>query len=603
MADNYDLANNLFSNVTSNYVERNLHNIVRFLATSASDAVDIEKQTVAIRKYIDNVYHKSSKIKSYYFRDEPAQFYDFFVDLDVAIGDDKFEKVDYKKIVFIKDHLVISGNGGCGKSILMRHLFLSSLATGDKIPVFFEIRDINSSEGTLYENLCDYFIQNIDYQSSDSFERCLRQGKFLFLLDGFDEITYDKKEKIATELLSLVQKFSGCQFIVSSRPDNIFRNWHSFTNATVEPLSKKSALKLIDRLPYDNIIKTKFMEQLENELYASHRSFLSNPLLLSIMLLTYGQYAEIPSKLSLFYNQAFEALFQKHDAAKGIYRRKLKCNLDMQDFSRIFSAFSLQTYDKRMFRFSWTQALEITDKSQELVNVSTNSRNFLDDALQGVCLLIEDGMDLAYSHRSFQEYFVALFINRVKRSVKVKLIERYLKYLRADNVLNLLYEINPELVEELVILPQLNRMYKKIGCTDKVDLNGFAEYLKIYWDSFGVDEFGENRIPGIFGGHKDRETAIEIIVYFWFSETVNIRYESNKSQENTNKFLEKYHNKGNRTEWSTASVNVGDEVLKELSCVDSVFSLEELNMVLSAKKAIEARHRESEDTLEEIFGG
>ncbi len=39
------------------------------------------------------------------------------------------------------------------------------------------------------------------------------------------------------------------------------------------------------------------------------------------MLLTYGQSLDIPNKLNIFYNQAYEVLFQRHDTLKGGFQR------------------------------------------------------------------------------------------------------------------------------------------------------------------------------------------------------------------------------------------------------------------------------------------
>ena len=88
----------------------------------------------------------------------------------------------------------------------------------------------------------------------------------------------------------------------------------------VQPLDLASAVELVRKLPFDDPVKERFVADLHGGLFKSHESFLSNPLLLSIMLLTYSDIAHIPTKLSIFYTQAYESLFQKHDALKGGFR-------------------------------------------------------------------------------------------------------------------------------------------------------------------------------------------------------------------------------------------------------------------------------------------
>ena len=344
------------------------------------------------------------------------------------------------------------------------------------------------------------------------------------------------------------------------------------------------------------------MEKLDKELYDSHNSFLSNPLLLSIMLLTYGQYAEIPPKLSIFFNQAYEALFQKHDAAKGIYKRKLTTNLNIQDFSRLFSAFCLLTYDKRLFRFTLTEALELVDRAQEIVRIDVNSQDFLDDALQGVCLLVEDGIDFAFSHRSFQEYFVALFISKANLKFRAKIIEKCVKYIRSDNVIDLLYELDQELVEELVVVPWLSKFFDSIKCTNEVDIHGFHRYLQKYWQSFGVDMFGEMEKPIMFGGHDATKASFKLEIYLWFGKLSGIFGDYQEDVVEENAFICKYYKGSDRVEWKVDEIEVGNPVLIDLARTGTFFSLRSLNECLAALREIERKHREADATLDDLFG-
>jgi len=76
-------------------------------------------------------------------------------------------------------------------------------------------------------------------------------------------------------------------------------------------------LSLIRKLDYNQDIKQKFLTEVENKLFEKYETFASNPLLLTIMLMTFDQYAEIPEKIHLFYQECFQALYSRHDASKG----------------------------------------------------------------------------------------------------------------------------------------------------------------------------------------------------------------------------------------------------------------------------------------------
>lgn len=254
------------------------------------------------------------------------------------------------------------------------------------------------------------------------------------------------------------------------------------------PLELDEAVELVKKLPFDEPIKEKFCNDLLNGSFEKHKSFLSNPLLLSIMLLTYGENAEIPSKLSIFYNQAYEALFQRHDAYKGGYLREKLTTLDIQDFSKVFSLFCLMTYEKRLFKMSRTTCLDFIEKSIDRLNFKTLPEDYLNDLLSAACLMIEDGLDIAFSHRSFQEYFVALEIARSRPEIQQKLIDRYWIYMHTDNVMNLLMEIDQDLVERALILPKLEDFFREIGVKRHVGVTHLLRYIQCYFSEVNVDD-------------------------------------------------------------------------------------------------------------------
>ncbi len=70
------------------------------------------------------------------------------------------------------------------------------------------------------------------------------------------------------------------------------------------------------------------------------------------MLLTYEEFAEIPHKMHAFYGQAFDTLFQKHDAQKEQYQRKTHTQLTRESFKECFSVFCAMTYLEQRFSFS-----------------------------------------------------------------------------------------------------------------------------------------------------------------------------------------------------------------------------------------------------------
>jgi hypothetical protein len=366
----------------------------------------------------------------------------------------------------------------------------------------------------------------------------------------------------------------------------------------MDPLTLDQASELVEKLPFDADLKSKFLKDLRSSLFEKHESFLSNPLLLSIMLLTYGQSADIPNKLNVFYNQAYETLFQRHDALKGGFQRDRSCNLDIQDFARVFSAFSLQTYDKRIFNMSESQALEYLEKSKKILGIEFDANNYLTDAKQAVCLLIEDGLLIAFSHRSFQEYFTARFICNSKPDVQKKLIDKYSENMSSDSVMDLLYEMNPELVECTFIIPGLEMIEQTIKLKKKIGITHYLRYLKAILVSIEI------RDGKPVGYYLTNNLIIYHIINFTLRHCGHLIGWDNSPRPNSQQVNDwgKYGEGIIRISSFIFNPRIRNEFVHDMDSIGNIFSRFALESVFSVKKALIKKHKNTDSSLEEIFG-
>lgn len=444
----------------------------------------------AYQRYILNARSKLAKTKSFFILDKPSDFYDYYVATSISCGRIFLESPGITQCIDVSERIVIAGTGGSGKSIFMRHLFLDCIKQMKYVPILIELRDLNDSEKTIEQHIF-YTLENGGFDVGGGFvKRSMEYGKFCFLFDGFDELVVARRNEVADYIREITSRFTGCPVIVSSRPDERFHGWSEFSVFAVNPLSKKSAMLLVKKLPVEDEVKSKFLKELDERLYEEHSSFLSNPLLLSIMLLTYHQNAEVPAKLSIFYSQAYEALFQKHDATKGAYLRSRATSLDILDFSKVFSFFSLLTYDKRIFRMSKIDCLTYIEETKKRLGYDFNRQDFMQDLLGATCLLVEDGLQVAYTHRSFQEYFVSLFILSEGLEVQTTLLDRYWNPAHDESIVKLLYEQNPAVVERALLIPHLDKAFESLGVTVEITPELHFDYLCQTFESIWGDSRG-----------------------------------------------------------------------------------------------------------------
>lgn len=563
---------------------------------TTDEAIKLRLRT-AYSEYLINSKEKYSKTKSFFIRNEPVDLYDYYVPTGISNGRSHIPTPKFKTCLAESKRIVITGTGGSGKSVLMRHLFIDCMSQREYTPVLIELRDLNNSKATLNETIYETLSTYGFNLNSEFTEKAKKAGHFCFFLDGYDEVDHKAKNKLTAQIKELSNKYKQCPIFISSRPDDVFNGIDSFTIFKIKQLNLNSAIALIKKLPYDQEIKEKFVRDLENGIFEKHKSFLSNPLLLSIMLLTYGENAEIPSKLSIFYNQAYEALFQRHDAHKGGYSRKRKSGLDIQDFSRVFSLFALQTYERRIFKMPRTSCLEFIEKAQRNLQKDFKSEDYLTDLLSAACLLIEDGLEITFSHRSFQEYFVALYISSAPPETQKKLIDRYSKNSQPENVLELLTEINPGIIERYLIIPNLEKVFSEIGVRNKIGITHAAKYIKTVYKSFHLDsdDFTATFTKQGMVISRSAHLAVKLCDGFEFSDSKY--FDSHRKS-----MVEKHGNGESQFTYTLDTLSYKSPFLADTLNGKGAFSTIYVKAIYDSYNAIKTKHDNSESDLDALLG-
>lgn len=581
------------------FVASNIEKIIE-LGRKAYGKVDEEvklRLRSSYKEYLQQTREKYSRSKSFFIRNESVDLYSYYVATGIKCGRSKIENPNFESCTAASKRIIISGAGGSGKSVLLRHLFLDCISKKEYIPILIELRDLNSTEISLDEKIIDTLDRYGFESNSDYVQKAKSAGHFCFFLDGYDEVNHSIRKKLIIQISKISDKYKECPIFISSRPDEAFNGIEDFNIYSMLPLDIDLASSLVKKLPFDEEIKSKFSEALVNGLFDKHESFLSNPLLLSIMLLTYGQNAEIPSKLSIFYNQAYEALFQRHDANKGGYSRDRRTDLDIQDFSRVFSLFSLQTYEKRIFKMSRTDCLGYIEKSRDSLKKKFQAEDYLSDLLSAACLLLEDGLEISYSHRSFQEYFVALQISFSAPDIQEHLINRYWKNMTSDNVIYLLAEINPELIERLLIIPKLEKLFYDIGVKNKVGITHAAKYLKKVYKTLNVDQ--EALSATIEGIDANDSAIVHLAIGLCENHTMPEEAYFDKHHK---EMVEKYGNGDERVEYKTKEMSYKTPIMSDTLNSKGAFSREYLQSAYNALKILQKKHENRSKNLESLLG-
>lgn len=406
--------------------------------------------------YTEQIYRKNRNVRILCVKDRDVDLHDVYVESMFSCGNKTY--TDQELIYRIREgqNIVINGNGGAGKTFFMRHLWLTVFANPKELmPVFIELRNLN--ELSKYDLKTFIRVSIVDKGlNEDVFDYFCKRGRFCFILDGFDEVAENARETLQSQILKMASTFDRCVFVLSSRPDKRFSGWQSFDVYQSEPFNLNQVNELVDKVPFHEKSKRVFKKKLDDQFFEENRSFLSNPLLVIMMLMTFTENMEIPKSMNIFYEQAFNTLFVWHDATKGYARAKA---MDIDQFKKSFGVFCLLSYCNQIYEFSAHEIHNYIRKSNKVLGFDFDADEIAKDYVEAVNLMQQDGLSYVFIHRSFQEYFAAYALTTILRD-KVQDFLRVLKGRYYDSFLKIAYEIDREFISREFVIPEYKRVLK-----------------------------------------------------------------------------------------------------------------------------------------------
>jgi hypothetical protein len=411
-----------------------LDDVYTYLKTQASIKIkktDIQRKLPSLSNYIDSV----RLVKTLWQIDKPVDVESFYCDSHVLLQR-RGKTPRRKKIHFVSDldpkgNFVIQGIAGQGKSILLRHLFINQTALGTHIPIFIELRRIQKSE-TLSTHI-SRFLQMLDLPSDPTIIRILlRSGKFMFFLDGFDEIADDQVMSILDELEYLTSVSRNCQFIVASRLHSPITMSPLFNLVSLDDLQGNEYQKLVRKLS-DN---KKYANSIINQIKAREpgiSELLCTPLLVTLLLIAYKSYQAIPVHLSEFYESIFINLLQRHDGTKPAFTRSRRCSLNDNQYRQVFDAFCFQAKKQDTKLLSHQQIYSCVEQAMNLLDINEDVDSYIKDIKGITCLLLEESGQYRFIHNTVQEYYTASFIRSLPEPSAIRFYQACKDQRRSTN--------------------------------------------------------------------------------------------------------------------------------------------------------------------------
>lgn len=428
---------------------------------------------------------------------------------DKKTNDD--EKQSIEQLLTLNRRLVILGDPGAGKSMLInylitlfsskrRHRLVSPM--GHLIPLPFILRDFSITEEITFDNLLEQFKEQPFWPreglSDGDLKQILLSGQGLILLDGLDEIgDVGKRKALRRAIIEQgIPRYPACVWVLTSRIvgyeevafDNILEGGLKFHQDIVPetdniflpsfrehyyilPFNDEQIRNFVERWytlrEADPENRKESVESLIKALSDSTgiESLSHNPNLLTMITLVHRIYARLPSGRALLYDKITEAYLESIDTFRGIQESSVSLNRH----KLWLAALGFDMQKKRSEKASDEPEILISEEQiKEKMRASIGQSCETDKELgfiarrSGLLLPRKPGF-YNFVHLSFQEYFAALH-----------LYERLMSFDLRDQTLQDIKELGKNSVwhESMVFL--FERLANHPGASDRLFETLFA---------------------------------------------------------------------------------------------------------------------------------
>jgi hypothetical protein len=388
----------------------------------------------ALERYSESLLrnYQSFKIP---FRDTPLEMRQVYVPLKVSDASRAVAAVEAIEAIRRNARLMITGNPGSGKSMLLRSLLLAyadGQLTGivnDVVPVLIELGRLSDTSRTLLQEIAASFDRHGFPKAEPFVEHALARKGLLLLLDGLDEVNAKERQRVVTAVQDLIRKYD-CRAIVTCRTQVYKGELSANTDRTLEVAEFKDQEILRLLKAWEPWMRPdQSIEQLMQILRERPRILLMarNPLLLTMIAYLYAdQQITLPHSRAEFYKLSTSLLLERW---AGDFNRFGETGAPAK--RAVLSSVALGLQDKPLEdedrrTVSLLEILKTTAEVLPLCNIKAeNATEVLNEIVErnGLLLRIDGGTKYQFAHLTLQEYFAATALE----SDRARLVEKFRK--------------------------------------------------------------------------------------------------------------------------------------------------------------------------------
>jgi len=507
-----DIQNPIIQSFIANLVSSFTSEVTAFLENKIKNWKDVYFNS-NIADYLNSMNNKFSMTKTFLYRNNPEDFRKRYFNVLLRSKDvGNFLVTNIDEFFRNNNFISIISSAGSGKTMFVKNVFIKTLEQKNKkIPIEITLRDLKTEENCIEKNILDKL--KID---KDVLNILLEKGKFLFLLDGYDEISIQNNEFISRQIVNFTDKFHKNYFLITSRPGAGLESIPRFKEFTIKELDISQIKEFITIQIDDKNFQNKLISIINNNL--NNRTiieYLKNPLLLSMFIFTFKSYPEIPKSRSQFYWNVYDTLCNKHDSITkfGGYQHERKSELKNEDITKILEWFAYKSFFENKFSFNEQYLVEKLTEIKNKLNFNTDIKCLIYDLTVSLSIIIKDGLEYKFPHKTLQEYFVVRLIKDLNEKSKEKIyseiIPKRLVFYSNISFFDLCEEIDNICFKKFFVIKIFTDFLSK---TDENDSDiekckSFLKYIKGFTQNYIIRDLKKNEIqqtgysvPSIEGG-------------------------------------------------------------------------------------------------------
>ncbi len=322
-------------------------------------------------------------------------------------------KVDDEQMLFLDKITIIVGKAGQGKTTTLRKIVLREMLKEDGyIPLIITLRTVEwkpDEEINIYTVVSNEFSEIGLSIHQDAVPALLQSKSVLLCFDGFDEVPFGYRDK-ALRLIRRAHHEYNSPCIVTTRPNTeILYEQGGFEIAELLDLQIEEVVKIIKN---NKTLDSEYRKVLIEALHSTPdlNSVLVTPLLVDVYMSVFGNLKSTPKSEIDFYDELFWALINKHDRFKAFIRPS-KSGLTFKQLYKVFlraSAAIALKYNTLSFSEHVLEDIFSTCANKLKYEDHKNASHL--DIVDKTSLIIVDGDELTYIHKTILEYHTAVWI-------------------------------------------------------------------------------------------------------------------------------------------------------------------------------------------------